>query len=134
MKKDSTSPAAFPKAEIGREMKGSDCVVECLIREGVDVVFAYPGRPDLPALNGFSLTGAPGERLALVGPSGAGKTTIARCRLNSWLTRSFSSSRHIASTSESERVWVASEPPTVRDAGDAYTLDISVTIRFVTFE
>jgi acetolactate synthase-1/2/3 large subunit len=43
MKKDSTSPAAFPKAEIGREMKGSDCVVECLIREGVDVIFAYPG-------------------------------------------------------------------------------------------
>ena len=43
MKKDSTSPAAFPQAEIGREMKGSDCVVECLIREGVDVVFAYPG-------------------------------------------------------------------------------------------
>ena len=43
MKKDITSPAAFPKAEIGREMKGADCVVECLIREGVDVVFAYPG-------------------------------------------------------------------------------------------
>ena len=43
MKKDSTSPATFPQAEIGREMKGSDCVVECLIREGVDVVFAYPG-------------------------------------------------------------------------------------------
>jgi acetolactate synthase-1/2/3 large subunit len=43
MKKDQTSPAAFPKAEIGREMKGSDAVVECLIREGVDVIFAYPG-------------------------------------------------------------------------------------------
>lgn len=43
MKKETTSPTAFPKAEIGREMKGSDCVVECLIREGVDVVFAYPG-------------------------------------------------------------------------------------------
>ena len=43
MKKAITSPAAFPKAEIGREMKGSDCVVECLIREGVDVIFAYPG-------------------------------------------------------------------------------------------
>ncbi len=43
MKKASTSPAAFPKAEVGREMKGSDCVVECLIREGVDVIFAYPG-------------------------------------------------------------------------------------------
>src|SRR3954464_11662137 len=43
MKKDNTSPAAFPQAEIGHEMKGADCVVESLIREGVDVVFAYPG-------------------------------------------------------------------------------------------
>src|SRR4051812_1032990 len=43
MKKEQTSPAAFPRAEIGREMKGADCVVECLIREGVDVIFAYPG-------------------------------------------------------------------------------------------
>ena len=43
MKKETTSPAAFPQAEVGREMKGSDCVVECLIREGVDVIFAYPG-------------------------------------------------------------------------------------------
>jgi acetolactate synthase I/II/III large subunit len=42
-KKTNTSPASFPKAEIGREMKGADCVVECLIREGVDVIFAYPG-------------------------------------------------------------------------------------------
>ncbi|MBI5767482.1 MAG: biosynthetic-type acetolactate synthase large subunit [Verrucomicrobia bacterium] len=43
MKKTQTSPATFPKAEIGREMKGADAVVECLIRESVDVVFAYPG-------------------------------------------------------------------------------------------
>jgi acetolactate synthase-1/2/3 large subunit len=41
--KTRTHPTPFPKAEIGREMKGSDAVVECLIREGVDVVFAYPG-------------------------------------------------------------------------------------------
>ncbi|MEO7597941.1 MAG: biosynthetic-type acetolactate synthase large subunit [Opitutus sp.] len=41
--KTTTSPATFPQAEIGREMKGSDAVVECLIREGVDVIFAYPG-------------------------------------------------------------------------------------------
>lgn len=38
-----TSPAAFPQPEIGREMKGAEAVVECLIREGVDVIFAYPG-------------------------------------------------------------------------------------------
>ena len=43
MKKDTTPPAALPKTDVGREIKGADCVVECLIREGVDVVFAYPG-------------------------------------------------------------------------------------------
>jgi ATP-binding cassette, subfamily B, bacterial len=45
------------------------------------VVFAYPGRPDLPALNGFDLTVRPGERVALVGPSGAGKSTVFRLLL-----------------------------------------------------
>ena len=41
--KSHTSPTPFPKADIGPEMKGSDAVVQCLIREGVDVIFAYPG-------------------------------------------------------------------------------------------
>lgn len=45
------------------------------------VDFAYPGRPDLPALKGFSLTVRPGETVALVGPSGAGKSTIFRLLL-----------------------------------------------------
>ena len=40
-----------------------------------EVTFRYPARPDTPALDGFSLAVNPGERLALVGPSGAGKTT-----------------------------------------------------------
>lgn len=40
------------------------------------VTFAYPGRPDTPALARFSLRVAAGERLALVGPSGAGKSTV----------------------------------------------------------
>ncbi|MBM3852482.1 MAG: biosynthetic-type acetolactate synthase large subunit [Verrucomicrobia bacterium] len=43
MKKATASRPATPQAATGREMKGADCVVECLIREGVDVVFAYPG-------------------------------------------------------------------------------------------
>lgn len=41
-----------------------------------NVTFYYPSRLDLPALRDFTLTAQPGEKLALVGPSGAGKTTV----------------------------------------------------------
>ena len=41
-----------------------------------DVTFFYPSRPVRPALDGFFLTVHPGEVIALVGPSGAGKTTV----------------------------------------------------------
>jgi ATP-binding cassette subfamily B protein len=40
------------------------------------VTFHYPTRPDTSALDEFSLEVRPNERLAVVGPSGAGKTTI----------------------------------------------------------
>ena len=34
---------SFPQDETGPEMNGADILVRCLEREGVDVVFAYPG-------------------------------------------------------------------------------------------
>ena len=41
-----------------------------------DLTFCYPSRPDAPSLKDFSLDVAAGETVALVGPSGAGKTTV----------------------------------------------------------
>ncbi|GIL05284.1 MAG: ABC transporter [Betaproteobacteria bacterium] len=40
------------------------------------VTFTYPSRPGQPVLRDLSLDVAPGQTVALVGPSGAGKTTI----------------------------------------------------------
>lgn len=40
------------------------------------VTFTYPSRPQRPALVDFSLAVEPGDTVALVGPSGAGKTTV----------------------------------------------------------
>ena len=41
-----------------------------------EVAFAYHDDPETPILAGINLTVQPGEMLALVGPSGAGKTTL----------------------------------------------------------
>ena len=46
-----------------------------------EVTFHYPTRPDAPALHGFTLNVRPGETVALVGPSGAGKTTVLQLLL-----------------------------------------------------
>ncbi|MCZ8153521.1 MAG: ABC transporter transmembrane domain-containing protein [Rhodobacteraceae bacterium] len=64
---DSVRDASQPKT-LPRPVRG-EVVFE-------DVTFRYPARPEVSALNGVSLHVSPGETVALVGPSGAGKTTI----------------------------------------------------------
>lgn len=46
-----------------------------------NVVFRYPGRLDQTALNRLTFHVRPGERVALVGPSGGGKSTVLRLLL-----------------------------------------------------
>ena len=41
-------------------------------------MFHYPARPSLRVLSGLSLTVRPGEIVALVGPSGGGKSSIVK--------------------------------------------------------
>ena len=57
------NPVAFPTTPRG-EVKFSD------------VSFHYPTRPNTAALNQVNFTARPGEVTAVVGPSGAGKTTL----------------------------------------------------------
>lgn len=46
-----------------------------------NVIFYYPSRPQIAALDDVSLSIVAGETIALVGPSGAGKTTLFQCLL-----------------------------------------------------
>lgn len=46
-----------------------------------DVGFAYPGRQDFSVLNGFNLTINAGDKVAIVGSSGSGKSTILQLLL-----------------------------------------------------
>jgi ATP-binding cassette subfamily B protein len=72
----SRSPVASPSAPVAAPAAGAGSKVE--IRS---LRFNYPSRPATPALADFSLHVRPGETVALVGPSGAGKTTVFQLML-----------------------------------------------------
>ncbi|XP_047971285.1 ABC transporter B family member 25 [Salvia hispanica] len=66
--RDSSMPKSGNKCPLG----GQDAEVEL-----DDVWFAYPSRPNIMVLKGITLKLHTGSKVALVGPSGGGKTTIA---------------------------------------------------------
>ena len=62
---DPAQPRALPQ----RQENGARVTLD-------EVSFSYPSRPESAALSHLSLDIRPGETVALVGPSGAGKTTL----------------------------------------------------------
>lgn len=69
--RDPAQPIALPRPVQGRI-------------EFDNVTFHYPSRPDSSALDGVTLNIRAGETIALVGPSGAGKTTIVQLVQRFW--------------------------------------------------
>ena len=62
---ETTTPAVLPEIENEQSIIDFD-----------NVDFSYPSRPDIKALEGINLSVKKGQVVAIVGPSGAGKTTL----------------------------------------------------------
>jgi ATP-binding cassette, subfamily B, bacterial len=73
---DARSPVVSPSNPAPRRMDTARAAIEF-----VATTFHYPSRPETPALRDFSLAVAPGETVALVGASGAGKSTVLQLLL-----------------------------------------------------
>jgi ATP-binding cassette subfamily C protein CydC len=74
----SDQPVAISEHGAGEKGQGG-----CPSLKFSQVNFAYPGSREL-ALKGINFSLPPGKRIAFVGPSGAGKTTLANLLLRFW--------------------------------------------------
>lgn len=72
--------AVTPKIKAPKNPKSVPASIKATI--GIDdVTFTYPSRPEIAAIEHFNLEVKAGETVALVGPSGAGKTTVLQLLL-----------------------------------------------------
>jgi ATP-binding cassette subfamily B protein len=81
-----------------------------------DVDFYYPSRPDTPALKRFNLKVSSGERIALVGRSGAGKSTIFKLLQGLYLPQGgqiLLNGRDLSTLGPSARDWLTIVPQDV---------------------
>jgi ATPase subunit of ABC transporter with duplicated ATPase domains len=76
-------PADLKKSNIERpyirfETGGRSSGKQVIRVEGLSKTFREPGKPEIPIVNDFHLTLMRGDKLAIIGPSAIGKTTLLR--------------------------------------------------------
>lgn len=69
-----------PEVAVSTSQTAPDIAIEGYISYR-DVHFSYPTRPDIQVLKGLNIEVRPGQKVALVGTSGAGKSTIVQLLL-----------------------------------------------------
>lgn len=67
-----------PEVDVALDERTEKCKADIVLK---NVSFSYPSRPDSKILNNISIEAKAGETVALVGPSGVGKSTIAQLLL-----------------------------------------------------